>query len=110
MIPVPARQLASGSPYFLLFTHLILNPTGITSVFAANETCEFVFDEQMGHDLDILLWWPQFKHIAAVNCADRASKSSRIFLVAHSFKITSQAGIVERILIALVGDVTMVLS
>jgi hypothetical protein len=61
---VPERQLVSDSPYFLLFSHLILNLCGITSVFAPDEICKFVFDEQVGYDTDIMLWWPQFKHIA----------------------------------------------
>jgi hypothetical protein len=64
-LPTPGRMLASDFPYFMLFTQLMMSVAGLTSVFAAKQTCKFIFDQQEGFDTEIMLWWPWFKNLAA---------------------------------------------
>ena len=63
-IPLQQRNLASDSPYVYLFISLLVTTMVRSHRFGLDEPCDFIFDEQSGHEYEIFSRWEATKKIA----------------------------------------------
>lgn len=64
-IPLPMRTLSTDTPHMFLLNQFMLMLCEHAKRHRADCSFEFVFDEQLGVDREMALWWPHLKAFAA---------------------------------------------
>jgi hypothetical protein len=72
-IPASARSLSTDSPYPLLFLQTVMAVAVRSDLSGVHAPCDFIFDEQVGFQEEILRTWPQTRALI-----DRAATRSDI--------------------------------
>jgi hypothetical protein len=62
-LPAPVRRLSQDSPYAHLALLTILAVMVFQSQHGINEPIDFVFDEAVGFDEELLQWWPNIRRM-----------------------------------------------
>ena len=71
-----ARRLATDNPYPFLFLQTVLAVAVRGDLYGINSACDFIFDEQLGFQEEILGWWPQTR--ALIDRAPRSDIAQRV--------------------------------
>jgi hypothetical protein len=64
-IPLPERNITTDAPHTYMITQFIAALCAHADKNRADCSFEFVFDDQLGVDVEIALWWPHLKVLAA---------------------------------------------
>ena len=72
-----ARRLATDNPYPFLFLQTVLAVAVRGDLYGIDSACDFIFDEQLGFQEEILGWWPQTR--ALIDRAPRSDIAQRVW-------------------------------